>query len=312
MEVDISLGLKKQFQKQLKLIQRGDEYFLDPAVGIGKGMRYLEFPGKMEFYHFKKAKFHQPLNMTSINPEDSEWLMLHINLSNTKQNKVVSGENIELHKFLPIGILLYGPGLEITTQIPANLETEVVSIRFHHSFLDNYFNNWKEIIDLGKNLTYDDLDTQLENKLIQSLSSMDNMMDCHAKVLDFLNCYFNKLKYHQKETTYSKLHSKDLNNLLLASTHLRNPLAKTTPSLKQLASIANMGTTKFKTSFKQLFGSAPIQYRNKIRMEYAKIEIQLNHKSPTEVSYLLGYSHPSNFTVAYKQHFEKLPSSEKN
>ncbi len=95
----------------------------------------------------------------------------------------------------------------------------------------------------------------------------------------------------------------------MASTHLRNPLARTAPTLTELAAIANMGITKFKTSFKQLFGSAPIQYRNKIRMEFAREEIVSRRKTPTQISYDLGYAHPSNFTTAYKKHFGELPSS---
>ena len=70
-----------------------------------------------------------------------------------------------------------------------------------------------------------------------------------------------------------------------------------------------MGATKFKSSFKQVFGCAPMQYRNKIRLEYARDEINSHGRSPTEISYLLGYSHPSNFTAAYKKYFGEVPSA---
>jgi AraC-like DNA-binding protein len=124
-----------------------------------------------------------------------------------------------------------------------------------------------------------------------------------------MSALFEKFTRHQKGSSTTKLCSKDINNLFHASSYLRNPLALNNPTLVELASIANMGVTKFKMSFKKLFGSAPIQYRNKIRMEFARTEIVFNKRSPTEVSYMLGYSHPSNFTVAFKQHFGELPSS---
>lgn len=308
-QIDISTGLKDQFQKAFSLKEDKGEFYLDATIGEGQGMRFLEFPGKMEFYHFKKAHFHNPVIMTSINPDNSKWFLIHVNLSKIKQEKIVEGKTIEFHKYLPIGILLYGASLEITAEIPAGIESEVASIRFHRSFLDSYFESWKELIDVDKNLVYEDLDHLLESQLLQALAAMDNKILCHAKVLDFINRFFEKLKSHDKEPSCAKLHSNDIKHLFLASTHLRNPLATTAPSLDELASIANMGTTKFKTSFKQLFGSAPIQYRNKVRMEYARNEIVVNKKSPTEVSYQLGYSHPSSFTVAYKQHFNELPSS---
>ncbi len=308
-EIDITKKLKDQFQHFLNLKEVDGEFYIDPLLGEGGGMRFLEFPGKMEFYHFKKTRFHKPVNMISINPNDSQWFLIHINISKVKQEKVVDGRKIKFQKHLPIGILLYSSGLEISTQIPPFVEAEVVSIRFHRSFLETYFNDWNEVIDVGKNLVYEDLDHVLESKITQALNTMDNKILCHAKVLDFMGQFFEKLRNHETELTYANLHSNDIDNLFLASTHLRNPLDTTTPSLEELASIAKMGATKFKTLFKQLFGSAPIQYRNKVRMEYARNEIASKRKSPTEISYLLGYSHPSSFTVAYKQYFNELPSS---
>jgi AraC-like DNA-binding protein len=272
-------------------------------------MEFVTFPGKMEFYHFKKSQFKVPISMKSINPIDSKWFLLHINLSNTKQQKKVAEKTIDFQKYLPFGILLYGPGLEIDTVLPMNVEMELATIHFHHSLLDTYFENWPDIIDISKNLVYEDLDYKLELSLNKALSSIRNKIDCHANVLNFMSLYFAKLSSHAKSTNHEILHSEDVKNLFKSSTHLRNPLANSHPSLKELASISNMGITKFKTSFKQLFGSAPLQYRNKIRMEFAKEELLSKRKTPTEISYDLGYSHPSNFTAAYKKYFNELPSS---
>lgn len=308
--LDITQNLKLQFEHFFKLKKIEGEHYLDSTIGGGLGMEFLEFPGQMEFYHFKKSYFKIPVNMESINPIDTEWFLLHINLSKTKQQKKVGDEFIEFHKHLPIGLLLYGPGLEINTQLSPNVEMELASIHFHRSFLDTYFPGWKNSIDTTKNLVYEDLDYKLENALYKALFSIRNKIECHANVLNFMNLFFEKIRAHSRTTHYEALHSEDVKNLFMASAHLRNPLATTIPSLDELASIANMGITKFKTSFKQLFGSAPIQYRNKIRMEFAREEIVARRKSPTEISYDLGYAHPSNFTTAYKKHFGELPSSQ--
>ena len=101
--------------------------------------------GRMEFYHFKKSYFRIPVNMKSINPIDTEWFLLHINLSKTKQQKKVSEKILDFQKHLPIGLLLYGPGLEIDTLLPPNIEMELATIHFHFSFLDTYFENWKRV-----------------------------------------------------------------------------------------------------------------------------------------------------------------------
>jgi AraC-like DNA-binding protein len=308
-QLNITKNLKNQFQRYFKLKEVNGEYFLDSTIGGGQSMEFLIFPGQMEFYHFKKSYFKIPIKMKSINPIDSEWFLIHINLSKTKQQKKVKNELIDFQRHLPIGLLLYGPGLEIETLLPQNVEMELASIHFHRSFLNTYFKNWKNIIDTTKNLIYEDLDFKLENALYKALFSIRNKIECHANVLVFMNLFFEKINAHSRTIHPEFLHSEDVKNLFIASAHLRNPLATTIPSLDELASIANMGSTKFKTSFKQLFGSAPIQYRNKIRMEFAREEITAQRKTPTEISYDLGYSHPSNFTVAYKKYFGELPSS---
>ncbi len=151
-ELNITQSLKDQFQKYFKLKEVQGEYFLNTAIGGGQGMEFLDFPGQMEFYHFKKSYFKTPISMKSVNPVDTEWFLIHINLSKTKQQKRVADESIDFQKHLPIGLLLYGPGLEIETQLPAHVEMELASIHFHRSFLDTYFDNWTNYIDANKNL----------------------------------------------------------------------------------------------------------------------------------------------------------------
>ena len=308
--LNIARNLKRQFEHAFKLKEIEGEHYLDSTIGGGQGMEFLEFPGQMEFYHFKKSYFKIPINMESINPIDSDWFLIHINLAKTKQQKKVVDELIDFQKHLPIGMLLYGPGLEIETKLPSNIEMEFASIHFNRAFLDIYFDNWQEIIDPNKNLLYEDLDYKLERALYKALSSIRNKIECHADVLNFVNLFLKKISAHSKTIQNEDLHPQDLKNLFIASAYLRDPLTKTIPSVKELASIANMGTTKFKTLFKQLFGNAPIQYRNKIRMEFAREELVARRKTPTEISYELGYSHPSNFTTAYKKYFNELPSTQ--
>ncbi len=308
--LDITKNLKDQFEHFFKLREVNSEFFLDSAVGGGQGMEFLEFPGQMEFYHFKRSYFKVPIQMKSINPIDSNWFLIHINLSKIKQHKKVENEVIDFQKHLPMGLLLYGAGLEIDTLLPPNIEMELASVHFHRSFLDTYFENWEISIDTTKNLVYEDLDYKLENALYKALSAIRNKIQCHAHVLQFMGLFFEKISIHSRTVYRENLHSEDVKSLFMASTYLRNPLTQTIPTLEELAAIANMGVTKFKTSFKQIFGSAPIQYRNKIRMEFAREEIVAKRKTPTEMSFDLGYSHPSNFTAAYKKYFGELPSSQ--
>lgn len=306
--IEINRNLKEQFERCFKL---DDELYLDPTVGTGGPMKHLAFPGQMEFYHFRKARFAVPISMISVNPADSEWFLVHINLSASRQRKVTAGQSIDLHKSLPIGLLVYGPGLEIETLIPQDVDIELASIRFNQHFLSTYFEDWRETFAIGKNLILEDLDYRLESELNKALDRMDDKILCHAAVLAFLGQVFKKLGAHDKEKTYEDLRPDEIEGLFRACALLRRPLATDIPSLAELATLANMGRTKFKSIFKQVFGSAPMQYRNRVRMEYAREQIVSNGKTPTEISYLLGYSHPSNFTAAYKRLFGDVPSADR-
>lgn len=308
--ININQNIKSQFEHAFKLKEIDREYYLDSSIGGGRGMVFRDFPGRMEFYHFKKSYFKIPIEMESLNPMGSEWFLIHINLSKTKQEKKVDNGVIDFQKHLPVGMLLYGPGLAITTPIPPHIEMELASIHFNRAFLDIYFDQWKDIIDPSKKFLYEDLDSELERVLQKALSSIHNKIECHAHVLVFMNLFLQKLSKHSKTNVNKNLHAADVQNLFKACAYLRNPLAKSAPSIKELATMSNMGSTKFKSLFKQVFGHAPIQYRNKIRMEWAREELANLRKTPTEVSIELGYAHPSNFTAAYKKFFDELPSKQ--
>ena len=306
--IDITKNIIEQFDRYFNFSKTENGLKPDSAI-IDSDVKYIEFPGELEFHHFGNAPFKVPISMTSINPVDTKWYVIHINLSKIKQEKRAGGQIIHFQRHLPIGILLYGPNLTIETHIPPNIESEVATIRFSDTFLRAYFKDWKNLIDREKKLVYEDLDPVLDHKLSLALSAMDEKIKCHRLVLDFVQQFFKKLKSHKKGINPGKLHPEDLKKLLKISTLLRDPINSQIPRVQELAKMAHMGQSKFKNSFKQVFGLPPIEYHNRVRMEFAASEIQYNSKTPTEVSYILGYSHPSNFTKAFKKYFGHLPSS---
>ena len=303
--LDIQQNLSSQFIEYFEMKLVNGEYTMNPNIGNGS-MNIIEFPSKLEFYHFKKCKYKIPVYMKSVNPIDTDWFLFHINLSNIKQTKFIEGNTIEFHKHSPIGAIIYGPGIEIDTGFEPNQVVEVVSFRFHRSFLQFYFD---EEIKIEDKVSYEDLDYQLEELLRLALLNMNNKILCHRYVLEFLTLFINKLKRRKSKEKKLNLHTEDIKSLFLASSYLRNPSAKELPFIQELASIANMSQSKFKSSFKQLFGTSPKQFHHKIRMEYAKDELVAKRKTPSDLSYEFGYSHPSNFTSAFKNYFNELPST---
>lgn len=307
---DVSKPIVPQAIASFHALEMNGEYTMNPEVGHGGTIRHYDFPGGLEFYHFGRTTYRIPIEMRSFNPPDSPWLIIHINLSDVLQQKRIGDRLIEFHKYHPAAILLYGPGLDIETYFAPGTEAEVCGMRLHRDLLENYFGSIIDEVALDKPLTLEDLDPGLEQLLLEALDAMENKLTAHSRVLEFLGGYINKLRRHDRILQPKDLHSSDYRNLMKVSSLLRNPVAEEVPSLAELASLAEMSITKFKITFKQVFGSAPKQYQNKIRMEYAREQLRKSRKSPTELSYELGYSHPSNFTAAYKKFFDALPSNE--
>jgi len=206
-------------------------------------------------------------------------------------------------------MLFYTPQTKVYSLSLPNTVFEIALIRFPKSFLADYLStDLANLQNAQKAIIYEDLDNESEQLLVQALQPTANKLKRHSQLLHLLGIFFDKLLRRKKEDNYHNLHPTDLKNLFIAAAKLRNPLIQQIPSIEQLAKIAGMGSTKFKNCFKQVFGNPPIKYHQKIRMEYAQKELQGHQKTISEISYELGYSHPSKFTVAYKKQFNQLPS----
>lgn len=85
-------------------------------------------------------------------------------------------------------------------------------------------------------------------------------------------------------------------------------LSKSAPSIKEMAEMAGMSITKFKTLFKEAFGDSPHQYIIDKKLFFAKELLQTGQYSITEVSYKIGFNYPSGFTRLFKNKFQYPPS----
>ncbi len=302
-KIDITQNIIQQFQKQMSF--EGQE--VNPKYGGGQ-MKMVTFPDGLEFYYYTTPGYTVPIEMISKNPPDSEWYLIHINLGGDQQNKKIKSESITFHNHSPAGALTYCPGLSITTHFPVGHKGELASLRFPKALLLSYFE--KNILDQGKSIIFEHLDFQTEQQLRKAINHQDNKLKCHGLALEVLSTLLQKMALHNPISKKVYLHGNDTNMLFKAASALRNPLTEKLPSVNELAEMAHMSPTKFKTSFRLLFGSAPKQYHHKIKMEYARDALLNGAKTPTDLSYDLGYSHPSNFTSAYKTFFNRLPSEE--
>ncbi|MDF9799022.1 hypothetical protein OKW21_004285 [Catalinimonas alkaloidigena] len=59
-------------------------------------VKYVEFPGQPELYHFGLTEFKVPVDLKSVSPTDTDWFVIHINLSRVRKIKEVNGNKIAL------------------------------------------------------------------------------------------------------------------------------------------------------------------------------------------------------------------------
>jgi AraC-like DNA-binding protein len=80
------------------------------------------------------------------------------------------------------------------------------------------------------------------------------------------------------------------------------------PSIAFLASESAMSTTKFKLTFKKIYGKSVYNYYLHYRMEIARRWLNENQMNVAEVGDRLGYKNLSHFARIFKKHFGVYPS----
>jgi AraC-like DNA-binding protein len=80
------------------------------------------------------------------------------------------------------------------------------------------------------------------------------------------------------------------------------------PTIKELSRKVAMSDSKLKKIFKSVYGLPIYEYFQKHRMQKARLLLLSGNYSIKDVGYTLGYSNLSNFTLAFKKEFGKLPS----
>lgn len=88
---------------------------------------------------------------------------------------------------------------------------------------------------------------------------------------------------------------------------LTNDVTQLPPTIREMAREAAMSESKLKKVFKSVYGLPPYEYYQQQRMKKARMMLLTGQYSIKDVGYTLGYANLSNFTLAFKKVFGKLP-----
>ena len=79
------------------------------------------------------------------------------------------------------------------------------------------------------------------------------------------------------------------------------------PSIKNLAKLCNVSEVHFRKQFKSCMGMSPVEYRNLIRLDKARLFLEYGETSVQEISDMLGYSTVSHFIKKFRNHYGCSP-----
>lgn len=120
-----------------------------------------------------------------------------------------------------------------------------------------------------------------------------------SKVLELLILVLEQVN-HEKEIPPIKLSNYDVEMLHEAKRILLSDF-ESDISLQQLCRAVGINEFKLKKGFKHLFGDTVFGYRHTVRMEKAKLIILETKLDISDIAFMTGFEHPSNFNKAFKK-----------
>ncbi|WP_092478451.1 helix-turn-helix domain-containing protein [[Clostridium] polysaccharolyticum] len=127
-----------------------------------------------------------------------------------------------------------------------------------------------------------------------------------SKVAEAVSLVVEHQKKQKRPKPQSKLSIEDAQNIATVTAYLNDHYANELP-LEQLAKIACMGLSKFKSLFKQVNGCSVTEYVQQRKMSRAEYLLSSTTLTITQISEAIGYSNPSRFAELFKKSTGLVP-----
>jgi AraC-like DNA-binding protein len=135
------------------------------------------------------------------------------------------------------------------------------------------------------------------------------LLFCRNRIFRMVELFFEWLYNEMKVTGgNSGISRRDIEMAQKTEALLTTDVTRLPPTIKELAREAAMSESKLKKIFKTVYGLPPYEYYQQQRMQKARVMLLSGDYSVKDIGYTLGYVNLSNFTLAFKKVFGKLPS----
>ncbi len=206
---------------------------------------------------------------------------------------------------------------DVELTLPKNVYMRGLRVLVTKDWMQKYL-HLKEIEDVlekyidlkTKNIWYKPVDPESKDLLNALLLESDStLLSYQNKILRIVEIFFdwliNEAKYLSQKSGISRTDIEAVQKVegILTSEHVVIP-----PTIKELARKVAMSESKLKKVFKSVYELPVYEYFQKHRMQKARTMLLSGKFSIKDVGYTLGYSNLSNFTLAFKKEFGRLPS----
>ncbi len=252
---------------------------------------------------------------------DKRYYILHFDdvFINDTATFSVNGETLKKTKTRHSVARLTSNAFSNTEEISADTLIKTIKILFSEEWLKKYLGFADDVDVLQKYLTLKTESFDIEQLDAEYLKLMDELWTAKKddplqniflqnRVTLLVERFFTRLygKMNLLEGKFD-LSSEVIKRLITVEQLLVSDFRRLPPTIDEFSRLVSMSSTKLKKSFKSMYGDSIYSYYQKQRLQKAN-ELLLDGKyNVKQVAEAIGYNNVSNFTLAYKKQYKKVP-----
>ncbi len=207
-----------------------------------------------------------------------------------------------------------------TEELPAHLHIQSIKVLFNEKWLKKYMGMDAEADVLQRYLSLKTESFDIEQLDAEYLELMEQLwnapkedpmqnMFLQNRVTLLIERFFTRL-YNKINLLQGKfdLSSNVISSLLTVEHLLISDFSKIPPTIDEFSRMVSMSSTKLKKSFRSMYGDSIYAYYQKQRLQKANELLLTGKYNVKQVAEAIGYNNVSNFALAYKKQYHKVPA----
>ena len=282
----------------------------------GEFRRYILQPG-LRVMTVHEVILKRKLTFDHIVQEHSEaYITLSVLLSDIKMEATDETTTIPLNQYSYQNLLLSSNAINNILSPPMNQTCSMLCVNMSEQWLQNHLGLSPEeyptkMFDIknshGISCSLNTKMVDLAEKIIETtVKTKLDLIELESDVLKILVLGYKRIHASRYRTSTENMNPQDVSGVFLARQLLLQDLAHP-PEISELAIKVAFSESKLKRLFKQVFGTSIYHYYLSHRMNKAVDLLKEEGYTVGQVSEMLGYINPSQFTKMFKTYHNCLP-----